>query len=432
MADFELVTVQVVGPTPSAMPRSLLLLIVPSILVGCATPANDHSTSVPNISSEAVAAQSLGGEASEAASYRQDARSIEPLINRTYAYLDRFGSVIAPISEKMRMEAEQVGDRPSLLRYAERVLLTLSDHHAITGSSLANSWAVVPSYADLWVIENDGVYTVDAVRSGSPAQEAGIKPGNQIVSVNGLPIQDAVSAFWADLGLPVTSERAAFAARVLAAGRRDKARRIGVQGEGVARFLRLPSLYSTPREERPPVTVTDQQGNLTIRINDALGETATIAAFDAAMAGARAGQPVVIDLRDTPGGGNTTIARAILGWFVDRPRAYQIHNLPSEQRNTGIPRQWVEQVLPRPGKHHAGPVRVLVGRWTGSMGEGLAIAFDAIGAEVTGQEMAGLLGAIYDHRLEHSGLVIKLPAERLMHVDGTPREQFVPDAKDHQ
>lgn len=323
---------------------------------------------------------------------------------------------------------EQVSDRRSLLRYAERVLLTLSDHHAITGSSLADSWAVVPSYADLWIVENEGVYTVDAVRSGSPAQEAGIRQGNRVVSVDGVSIKDAVSAFWADLGLPVTSERAAFAARVLAAGRRDRPRRIGVQGDGATRFLELTSLYSTPREERPPVTVTEYQANLTIRINDSLGETATIAAFDAAMAGARVGQPVVIDLRDTPGGGNTTVARAILGWFVDRPQSYQVHDLPVEQRTTGIPRQWVEQVLPRTGKHHAGPVRLLVGRWTGSMGEGLAIGFDAIGAEVSGHRMAGLLGAIEDHRLEHSGLVLKLPTERLMHVDGTPREQFVPDA----
>lgn len=414
------------------MHRSAFLLVVPVFLIGCTTAPNDHPTSVSDISSEAGAIQLPEAEASKAASYRDDARSIGPLINRTYAYLDRFGSASAPISQKMRMEAEQVSDRRSLLRYAERVLLTLADHHAITGSSLADSWAVVPSYADMWLVENGGVYLVDAVRSGSPAQEAGIRPGDRIVSLEGVPVQDAVSAFWADLGLPVTSERAAFAARVLAAGRRDRPRQIGMQGEGATRFLELPSLYSTPREERPLVTVTEQQGNLTIRINDALGETATIEAFDAAMARARAGQPVVIDLRDTPSGGNTTVARAILGWFVDRPRAYQVHNLPAEQRNTGIPRQWVEQVLSRTGKHHAGPVRVLVGRWTGSMGEGLAIGFDAIGAKVTGQEMAGLLGAIFDHRLEHSGLVIKLPTERLLHVDGTPREQFVPDARGHQ
>lgn len=112
------------------------------------------------------------------------------------------------------------------------------------------------------------------------------------------------------------------------------------------------------------------------------------------------------------------------------PAAYQIHSLPAEERRTGIARRWVEQVLPREGKHHEGPVEVRVGRWTGSMGEGLAIGFDAIGAEVVGDSMAGLRGAIYDYRLEHSGLVLKLPAEKLFAIDGTPREDFIPTARE--
>ena len=60
------------------------------------------------------------------------------------------------------------------------------------------------------------------------------------------------------------------------------------------------------------------------------------------------------------------------------------------------------------------------------MGEGIAIGFDAIGARVVGTRMAGLRGAVYDERLEHSGLVLKLPAERVMTVSGLPREDFVP------
>ena len=48
------------------------------------------------------------------------------------------------------------------------------------------------------------------------------------------------------------------------------------------------------------------------------------------------------------------------------------------------------------------------------------------GARVEGGPMAGLLGAIYDYKLEQSGMVIKFPVERLYHVDGTPREAFVP------
>ena len=116
----------------------------------------------------------------------------------------------------------------------------------------------------------------------------------------------------------------------------------------------------------------------------------------------------------------------MLGWFVTKPTFYQMHSLPAEERDTGIPRQWVEQVLPRNAKHHAGPVVVRVGRWTGSMGEGIAVGFSAIGARVEGTKMAGLLGAIYDHNLPHSGIIIKLPTERLYTVGGVPREAFIP------
>jgi carboxyl-terminal processing protease len=70
---------------------------------------------------------------------------------------------------------------------------------------------------------------------------------------------------------------------------------------------------------------------------------------------------------------------------------------------------------------------VLVGRWTGSMGEGLAIGFDGLGrATVVGTEMAQLNGAIYSYTLPNSGIGFKIPAERLFHVKGQPREAFRP------
>lgn len=358
--------------------------------------------------------------------YQEDARSIEPLVNRVYAYLDRFEGAAMPLTEELRLEAEQVIDRPSLVRYAERALLALADHHAITGESLDDSWAVVPSFADLWVIRKDDAYVIEAVRQDSPAEAAGVREGELLVAVDGVPVDEAVERFWSDLGLAVNQERAGFAARVLAAGRRDRPRCLTVQTGSLApRALELPNLYPGTGY-RPPLRAAEEAGELVIRFHDSLGDAQSIRAFDEAMARAHPGQQVVIDLRDTPGGGNSTVARAILGWFVTRPSAYQVHNLPEEERSAGIARQWVEQVLPRPGKHHDGPVRILVGRWTGSMGEGLAIGFHALGAEVVGTRMAGLLGAIYDHRLQHSGLVLKLPTERLLAVDGTPREAFVP------
>jgi carboxyl-terminal processing protease len=363
--------------------------------------------------------------------YREDARSIEKLINDNYAYLDRFPNGAMPVSPKLRAEAERVSDKRSLLRFAEHMLLALADHHAITGSSTQESWAVVPSYSDLWVEKHGTEFVIEAVRKNSPAERAGIRPGDRLLAVEGVPIGRAVASFWADLGLPPTDQRAGFAARMLAAGKRVSPRKLTLRrARGKAREVELESLYSLARTDRPPLQSSRAGSDLVIRFNDSLGSDATIAAFDAVMARAKPKQRIVIDLTDTPSGGNTVVARAIMGWFVSAPRPYQVHDLPAEKRRTGIARQWVEQVLPREGKHHEGPVVVKVGRWTGSMGEGLAIGFHALGGEVVGHRMAGLLGAIYDHRLENSGLVLKLPTERLLAVDGTPRESFVPKRRD--
>lgn len=377
-------------------------------------------TSPPGAAQPATAQLSADGA-------RADALGFEALVNRVYAYPERLPGGTYRLTPRLREEAERVTDRRALLRFAERALLLLADHHAITGASFGDSWAVVPSFADLWIERTGNAFVIEAVREGSPAAQAGIRPGARLLAVDGVPIGRAVADFWADLGAPSLAERAAFAARILAAGRRDRPRRLTVaDSAGRSREITLPSLYANQHPQRSPVDVAPEGRALRIRINDALGDTATIAAFDAAMHRAAPGQPIIIDLTDTPSGGNTVVARAILGWFVDRARAYQMHNLPVEERQTGVPRQWLEQVLPRRGMHHRGRVEVRVGRWTGSMGEGLAIGFDAIGADVRGTRMAGLPGAIYDHALPNSGLVVKLPTERLMTVRGQPREAFVP------
>jgi carboxyl-terminal processing protease len=377
----------------------------------------------------ALLAIAAPGRAAEpaAADFAADAKSIEALVNANYAYLDRFPGGRMPMTPKLRAEADAVRDARQLIRYSERALSLLADHHAITGSSLADSWAVFPSYGDLWVARAGSAYVIEQVRARSPAERGGIRAGDRLVAVDGVPTAAAVAGFWKDLGAAGGGDRDGYAARVLAAGRRDRERRITVStGSAPPRELTLPNLYFMALVDRPVLQATTAGRALVIGFNDSLGYDATISAFDSVMAKAKPGQPIVIDLTDTASGGNTSVARAILGWFVTRPRFYQVHNLPAEERETGIARQWVEQVLPRAGKHHSGPVTVRVGRWTGSMGEGLAIGFDAIGARVEGSRMAGLLGAVYDFKLERSGQVIKFPSERLYAVDGTPREQFVP------
>ena len=92
-----------------------------------------------------------------------------------------------------------------------------------------------------------------------------------------------------------------------------------------------------------------------------------------------------------------------------------------------MPRVWVEHVLPRGPFTYRQPVAVLVGRWTGSMGEGLAIGLDGMGRALTvGTPMAGLLGGVSVLTLPQTGISVRIPTERLTHIDGTPREAYVP------
>jgi C-terminal processing protease CtpA/Prc len=363
----------------------------------------------------------------EGPNYGAAARSLDETIATQYAYSEKLPGGLLPQSSKLDAERVAVHDGSSLLRYAENRIASLADHHAITGSSFKNSWAVVPTYADLWIVKRDGDFVVDAVREGSPAEAAGVKANDLLVAIDGTATNAAVQTFWSDLGLTVTSPRAEFAARVLVAGRRDRDRRLRLADpRGKTRDLTLRSLYALPSTEHPPISMSATGNRTLIRFNNSLGDDKTIIAFDAAIARIPQGDEIILDVRDTPSGGNTSVARAVMGWFVDRPTGYQVHNRPVEQRETGIARQWVEQVLPREGKHRMRLPTILVGRWTGSMGEGLAIGFSAMGAKVQGTQMAGLNGSVEDIAIQDTGLSIKLPTERLLTTAYQPREDFVP------
>src|SRR5688572_6538163 len=122
------------------------------------------------------------GDAPATPDYAADARSIERLVNEDYAYLDRFEGGHMPMSDRLRAEAETVASREALIRYAERALTVLADHHAITGASLADSWALVPSYSDLWVEPVGQDYAIVAVREGTPAAQAGVRAGDRLVA----------------------------------------------------------------------------------------------------------------------------------------------------------------------------------------------------------------------------------------------------------
>ena len=164
-----------------------------------------------------------------------------------------------------------------------------------------------------------------------------------------------------------------------------------------------------------------------ITINNSLGESALINEFDKALNIIMQTDGLIIDLRNTVDGGDSYIARAIMSRFIHKDRPYQKHSYNEYDKGyPKIKRSWIELVSPR-GTMYKKPIVILVGRWTGSMGEGLAIGFEGMKrAEIVGTEMERLAGSIENFTIGKSDIGYSLSTEQLYHINGTPREEYIP------
>ena len=309
----------------------------------------------------------------------------------------------------------------------QQMARNFADPHLNVGPAAPDGPSLVPTASDLdgdWV---GGLFVIREVRTDSDAGRQGVAPGDVVLSIDGRAPAVAVESL---LGRPIgalSREQVAFGLTLALAGARDRPRHLVVRGRSGIHELALRNAGEQARAVAAAPALTSQRDGSVgiIRFNNSLGREDTITAFTSALEPLLDTRALVIDLRNTPSGGTTTVARGVLGHFVSRERPYQVHVVPGEARRYGVPRKFVEYVLPIP-PFYRGRVIVLGGRWTGSMGEGVVIGFDAIGAQTAGSPMGRLLGAMFHETLPESGATVELGEEQLFHVNGTPREKFAP------
>ena len=377
--------------------RAYVAAALAALLMGCATPPPVENAATCE-SSPALA---------DLASARDAARA-------HYAYAPAGGVSVDAIYASLTESAAAAETRPQHLQALEHFVFGLADHHAHLSANSRNSPRLVPSGASVWVEHRGGRFIAAQVRPGSAAREAGLREGMEILTVNGAPMSA--------LRLPPHSRRHAdaarsFTARVALAGSYSED---AVITAGAATGAITARLTPAPGNADALATLSYPAPDVAlIRINNSLGNTDLPATFDALMARARTARVVILDLRDTPGGGDSVVGRPIMSWFVEGERGYQRH------RKQG--RDWTETVTGRPDAFR-GRLLVLVDHWTGSMGEGVAIGLrSAAGATLIGTRMAGLRGAMDSFRLPCLNIDLRLPVEQLFTVSGEPRENASPD-----
>jgi len=359
--------------------------------------------------------------------YEEDFDYLWRSISNEYAYFDQKQTDWNRVREIYRPRLNAVKTRGDFVALLESVLEELYDFHTHLNTNTASSPRLVPSGTDLWAEWIKGRAIITEVRPGSGAEKAGIRIGMQVASINGIAVDEAVSR---RLGKSLrSSDEAArnWALRILLAGRRNEKRSVEVISNGERKVLSIENQQESA-ETKPLLEYRRVEKDVGyIRVNNSLGDADLIKQFDLALAALKDTRGLILDLRDTPSGGNTTVARGIMGRFIRRETPYQKHSLPAEERRYGTKRSWIELVSPRGEFTYTAPVVILVNHWTGSMGEGITIGMDGMRrATVVGTEMARLVGATSGIRLPHTGIGVTFPTEKLFHINGSPRENFVP------
>lgn len=372
----------------------------------------------------AASAPALARAAAAPASLAGDFDLLWGAIDEGYAYHARRQGWRAT-GARWRPRALAARSREDLLVALEGAIAELRDEHVTLDAHLPGSPRQVPMATDLWAewIGKDPV--VSAVRAGSVADVAGAVPGMRVIAVQGAPVEQAVRKMLGG-ARPDDSRARDWALRRLVAGPWSGELALDVSIAGRASRLVI-AREDRPAGATPPLIarrIGEERDLGYLRIKNNLGDSGLVPHFDAALQYLKATRGLILDLRETQSGGSTNVAHALLGRFVAQKSPWFATAVRAAVRGEE-PR--VEEVAPRGPFTYAARTLVLVDRWTAGEGETLAIGLEtAARATLVGTEMAGLRGDTREFRLPRSGIVLRYPAARIFHANGTPREAVRP------
>jgi carboxyl-terminal processing protease len=340
-----------------------------------------------------------------------------------YCFFDQKQTDWGAVRDLFRPRADEVRDARAFMMLAEEVLDTLYDPHTHLGSNRGDSWRLPPF--DIWAEWNGSRAVVTEVRRGSRAENAGVRAGQEAISINEIPIRTAVQTRTPKVLRKPDPLAERWALLSVLAGRHDDQRVLGTRAPGDDRAVerqldggRAAAGHNERFEARwlRPGLAYMHFANFS--------DSELVGLFDRALEDFRSARAVLIDVRDNSGG-DTAIAGPILGRLVAKRMQYA---WMAKRQGPGLSARWPEFIHPRGPWTFTGKVVVAVNHWSESMAEGFAMALSGMGrARVVGTAMAGLGAGLRRFHLPASGLDVQYSAEPIYQLSGRSRSDFVPD-----
>ena len=355
-----------------------------------------------------------------AAGYATDFDVAWRTLDSRYAYMDRAARIAwRRARDTWRPRAARAGSAQAFALALQGALDELRDDHVTLAAHGAATRRRVPAETDIWASWQAGAARVESIRTFGDADVAGLRPGHIVERISGVATGEAVRAL---LGNATASAQARdWALRHALAGPRDGILRLEVREGAATRTLEVERRQPAAANGAPLLArrVGDERDLGYIRFRHGLEDARLVEHLDAALRELRDTRALMLDLRDASGDGHRDVTRAILARFAASEAPWQLRETSKGQRIA-------DRVAPRADAYRA-PLIVLVDRWTAGEGEALAAGLVAVAhARLVGTPMAGLRGELAEVKLPRSGFVVRYPAQRVFHVDGTPREALRP------
>jgi C-terminal processing protease CtpA/Prc len=354
---------------------------------------------------------------------KEDLNEILSDLSQNYVYLKEKNVDLNCIREYYEKQIENIKTEEETVLFFEYLINEFYDSHLILSTNRNSSFRLFSLiYA---TFENGNAIISNVWQTQIENLEQNLI-GAELLKINGIDFDKAVKQFPTHCNDKNSQRVKEWIANKILAGRYNQPRLLTLKLKNQQTIeVNLDKFKTLKTSELLSSKIKNDIG--IIRINNSLGNNKLINEFDKTLNDLSRTKGLIIDLRNTVDGGNSYVARGIMSRFINKTKPYQKHWMTEQyDGNPTIERSWIEYVSPRE-KQYQKPVVILVGRWTGSMGEGLAIGFEGMErAEIVGSEMERLAGEMNGFSFKHQNYGYRLSTAKLFHINGTIREKYLP------
>jgi len=337
-------------------------------------------------------------------------------ITEEYIYLNSRHEEFECIKDAYRNEVIQLTSVREHVLFYETIMMEFWDNHVQLNTNVKESYRVdIMMYTSFdghsTKVENIWQSQMDQL----PKQNI---IGSEIIRFNGVPFQEMIDDFPTRCLDKQNPEIRSWIGNKILAGKYSEPRIIDLLlKDGSTISVDIDSLKVKYDDSFLDYKLIDNIGY--IKINNSLGEDGLVNEFNQTLDQMHNTKALILDLRHTESGGNTGVAEPILGRFISEEMPYQLYQNKKKK--------YFGYIIPK-GKTYTKPLYVLCNHWTGSMGEGVTVGLDGLKrATIIGTEMARLRGGMNSFKFLTKDYYYKFSFEKIFHIDGTPREEFVPE-----